>query len=116
MLVVVQAFTGIAFLLVLTSERADTNFLWAAGGVFLLAALLCWLTFRPASLLKDAMSWVVSRHARPDHVEFNLARREAAIKRFGTNAPPTLDEVREQREGSTNNWVPSRVREKRLKE
>ena len=56
------------------------------------------------------MSWVQSRGARPESMDITIARREAAIARFGTNAPPSPDELREQRDGSNNNWVPSRVR------
>jgi hypothetical protein len=114
MLVVVQALTGVAFLLVLLSQNPDKNFLWAIGGVFLLAGLLFWLSFKPVSRLRDGMSWVLSRHSRPEPVDFRLTRREAAIARFGTNRPPTLDELREQRETSTNNWVPSQTRRRPL--
>lgn len=110
MLVVVQALTGLAFLLVIITEEADNNFLWAIGGVFLLAGLLFWLSFKPVSVLKDTMSWVQSRRARPETADFTIARREAAMARFGTNAPPSLDELREQRDQSNNNWVPSRER------
>ncbi len=86
MLVLVQALTGAAFLIALTSEKADVNFLWAIGVLFVLAALLFWLSFKPVTLLKDTMSWVRSRRARPENLDFSLTRREAAIARFGTNA------------------------------
>ncbi len=110
MLVVVQALTGLAFLLVLISEQADKNFLWAIGAVFLLAGILFWLSFKPVTVLKDSMSWVRSRRARPEPADFTIARREAALARFGTNAPPSLEELRDQREHSSNNWVPARGR------
>ncbi len=113
MLVLVQALTGLAFILVIISEQADKNFLWAIGAVFLLAGILFWLSFKPVSMLKDTMSWVQSRRARPEPMDFTIARREAALARFGTNAPPSLDELREQRQTSTNNWVPSRSRRMR---
>jgi hypothetical protein len=116
MLVVVQALTGLAFILVIMSEQADTNFLWAIGAVFLLAGFLFWLSFKPVSKLKDTMAWVRSRRARPDPFDFTIARREAAMARFGTNAPPSLEELRVQRETSVNNWVPSRTRERRLRD
>jgi len=116
MLVLVQALTGVAFLLVIISEQADKNFLWAIGGVFLLAGLLCWLSYNPVSLMKDTMSWVQSRRARPEPVDFTLSRREAAMARFGTNAPPSLEELREQRETGGNNWVPSPTRQRRLRD
>jgi len=116
MLVLVQALTGLAFLLVILSESADRDFLWAIGGVFLLAGLLFWLTFKPVSVLRDTMSWVQNRRARPAQVDFTIRRREAAMARFGTNAPPTLEELREQRETGGNNWVPSRVRQRRLRD
>ena len=115
MLVLVQALTGLAFLLVLFSEHADRNFLWAIGAVLALAAFLFWLSFKPVSKLKDTMAWVASRKARPEPLDFTIARREAALAKFGTNAPPTLEDLREEREGSVNNLVPSRVRERRFK-
>ena len=114
MLVLVQALTGVAFLLVLFSENADRNFLWAIGAVLALFAFLFWLSFKPVSKL-DTLAWVRSRKARPEPLDFTIARREAAIAKFGTNAPPSLEELREEREGSVNNWVPSRVRERRFK-
>jgi hypothetical protein len=115
MLVLVQALTGFAFLLVLFSEAPDRNFLWAIGALLALFAFLFWLSFKPVSKLKDTMAWVASRKARPEPLDFTIARREAAIARFGTNAPPTLQDLREEREGSVNNWVPSRARERRFK-
>jgi len=115
MLVLVQALTGLAFLLVIFSENADRNFLWAIGGLLVLFAFLFWLSFKPVSKLKDTMAWVASRKARPEALDFTIARREAAMARFGTNAPPSLEELREERDGSVNNWVPSRVRERRIK-
>ena len=116
MLVLVQALTGLAFLLVLFSEAPDRNFLWAIGGVLALFACLFWLSFKPVSKLKDTMAWVASRKARPEPLDFTLARREAAIAKFGTNAPPSLQDLREEREGSVNNWVPSRSRERRFRD
>lgn len=113
MLVVVQAFTGLAFILLILSDQPDQNFLWAVGGVFLLAGILFWLSFKPVSILRDTMSWAKSRGARPEPVDFTMARRESAIARFGTNAPPSLDDLREQRDSSNNNWVPSRERRSR---
>jgi len=115
MLVLVQALTGLAFLLVLFSETPDRNFLWAIGAILALFALLFWLSFKPVSKLKDTMAWVASRKARPEALDFAITRREAAIAKFGTNAPPSLEELREEREGSVNNWVPSRTRERRFK-
>ena len=115
MLVLVQALTGLAFLLVLFSEAPDRNFLWAIAAILALFAFLFWLSFKPVSKLKDTMAWVASRKARPEPLDFTIARREAAMAKFGTNAPPTLQDLREEREGSVNNWVPSRVRERRIK-
>jgi hypothetical protein len=115
MLVLVQALTGLAFLLVVFSESPDRNFLWAIGAVLALFAFLFWLSFKPVSKLKDTMAWVASRKARPEPLDFTLARREAAMARFGTNAPPSLADLREQRDSSVNNWVPSRTRERRFK-
>ncbi|HVJ66930.1 MAG TPA: hypothetical protein VM510_03040 [Caulifigura sp.] len=107
MLVLVQALTGLAFVLVILSANADQNFLWAIGAVFVLAAVLFWLSFKPVSKLKDTMSWVRSRGARPEPVDFTIVRREAAMARFGTNEPPSLEELREQRQTSSNNWIPA---------
>jgi len=110
MLVLVQALTGLAFVLVLLSGNPDKSFLWAVGALFLMAGILFWLSFKPVSVLKDTMSWVRSRGARPEELDFTVARREAALAKFGTNEPPSLEELRVQRETSTNNWVPARGR------
>lgn len=110
MLVMVQALTGLAFVLVMLSGNPDRSFLWAVGALFLMAGMLFWLSFKPVSVLKDTMSWVRGRRARPEELDFTVARREAAMAKFGTNEPPSLEELRVERETSTNNWVPARGR------
>jgi hypothetical protein len=113
MLVMVQAVTGVAFVLVLVAEDPDKAFLLIAGGVFLLAVVGAWLYARPASLLADTMSWVLSRKARPDRIDYQMSRRPVSFRRFGTNTPPSVDQIRDLKSGTTNNWVPSRTTPRR---
>jgi hypothetical protein len=113
MLVMVQAVTGVAFVLVLIADDPDKAFLLIAGGIFLLAVVGAWLYSRPASLLSDTMSWVLSRKARPDRVDYLMARKPVSFRRFGTNTPPSVDQIRDLKSGTTNNWVPSRTSSER---
>lgn len=110
MLVLVQAVTGVAFVLVLVADDPDKAFLFIAGGIFALTLICAWLYARPASLLADTMSWVLSRKARPERVDYQASRKPVSFRRFGTNTPPSVDQIRDLKSGTTNNWVPSRTR------
>lgn len=106
MLVLVEAATGVAFVLVLVSDNPDLTFTLIAAGVLLISLLSIWLYNRPAVRLVDTMSWVFSRKARPERVDYQLSRKPVSFRRFGTKTPPSVDQIRDIKAG-TNNWVPS---------
>lgn len=61
----------------------------------------------PSQTLGRLYGWVTSKEARPAMDYVPKTTREKAI-RYGTNAPPSADEVRDLKEG-LNNWVPGRT-------
>jgi hypothetical protein len=107
MLILVEAATGIAFVLLLVSPRPDRMFLIIAGVLLVLALLVAWLYRRPSSLLAETMSWVMSRKARPERTDYDLSRKPVSFRRFGTRTPPSVDQIRDLKSGSTSSWVPS---------
>lgn len=107
MLILVEAATGIAFVLLLVSPSPDRMFLIIAGALLILALLVAWLYRRPSSLLAETMSWVMSRKARPERTDYDLSRKPVSFRRFGTRTPPSVDQIRDLKSGTTNNWVPS---------
>jgi hypothetical protein len=108
MFVLVQALTGIAFVLVLIASDAEVSFAVVGGIVLAFAFVLIWAFSRPGLLLRDSMNWVFSRKARPERVDYDLSRKPVSFRRYGTNTPPSVDVIRDLKSGTTNNWVPSR--------
>lgn len=89
----------------------------AASGLLLFLAcciILGVLLLRvvPATTLEATYSWVRSRHAKPEN-EYDPKRAATTRKSYGTNHPPTAEEVRELKDG-LNNWVPSNTPGRRL--
>lgn len=101
---------GVGFLIVgMLTFPGDLHIpLLGVAGFLTVALLIVWLLRdRPASSLRDRYRWVGSRRHRE-----GLAYQPRILKarrRYGTNAPPTLDEIRELKEG-LHNWVPSNTR------
>jgi hypothetical protein len=114
MLILVEAVTGVAFVLLLVSPSPDRTFLIIAAAVLLLAIVVGWLYGRPVSILSETMSWVMSRKARPERVDYTLSQRPVSFRRFGTKTPPSVDQIRDLKSG-TNNWVPSQQVAKRTR-
>ncbi|MBX3444090.1 MAG: hypothetical protein KF774_16925 [Planctomyces sp.] len=109
MLVLLQAAVGAAFVLVLVTDAPDRTFLLVGGAILVGAGAFIWLLSRHAGGLKDSMLWVFSRKARPEPLDYAISRRPVSFRRFGTNAPPSVDQIRDLKSGTTNNWVPSRT-------
>jgi hypothetical protein len=107
MLILVEAATGVAFVLLRGAPRPDRMFLLIAAAMLLLAILVGWLYGRPVSILSETMSWVMSRKARPERMDYELSRKPVSFRRFGTKTPPSVDQIRDLKSGTTNNWVPS---------
>lgn len=79
--------------------------LLVAGSGLGLLPLLAWLARSSGGTSAAAYKWVFSREARPPQ-EYTPTRRRSTARHCGTNQPPTVDEVRELKEG-LRNWVPS---------
>lgn len=77
------------------------------GGLLTIIVML-WLTSsRPGSFLADRVNWILARHRDESLTYLPEVRTPQQRQHFGTNAPPTVDEVRELKEGM-NTWVPSK--------
>lgn len=81
----------------------------AAGLLFvgglLLIGLMTWLLRTTPDLGAALYGWVRSRHVRPPEVHYEPTPRQHRSQSFGTNSPPSVEEVRELKEG-LNTWVP----------
>lgn len=87
------------------------------GGVILggglLAFVLFWLIlsllFRSAT--GGAYRWVFSKQSRPE-LPYEPQRRKTRQDSYGTNRPPSADELRELKD-SPRTWIPSNSRRRR---
>ncbi len=80
----------------------------AGGGGLLFLFVLVWLLRdRPNSGLRDSFGWL-SRRTKEQSVDYDPQLIKSGPQRFGTNLPPTADEIRELKDGDRN-WVPSNV-------
>jgi hypothetical protein len=76
------------------------------GGVLILFGLFAYfIQSIPRGPVDSAYSWVRSRQARPDQAYLPKIRRSR--QSYGEKAPPTIDDLRELKDG-LNNWVPSK--------
>lgn len=85
----------------------DPGTVWAvAGGGFLLILLLVWLLRdRPQGSLRERFNWL-SRPPAEAPLDYQPEVKRPERVRYGTNRPPTADEIRDLKEGDRN-WVPS---------
>jgi hypothetical protein len=109
LLIGMEGVAGLAFMLVLLAPQPDRAFTGVAGGVLVLLTLALWLRWRGSGRVRDAMSWVFSRKARPDQFDYQVQRRLPSMRSFGRNTPPSVDLIRDLKSGTTNNWAPSRL-------
>jgi hypothetical protein len=85
----------------------DPGTVWlVAGGGFLFILLMVWLLRdRPQGTLRESFSWMSRRSSEPS-VDYEPRVIKAERSRYGTNRPPTAEEIRDLKEGDRN-WVPS---------
>lgn len=85
----------------------DTGRVWVgviAGSIVTL--LLIWLLRdRPDGTLRDSFAWL-SRKPAEASVDYEPQLKQVKRVRYGTNRPPTAEELRDLKEGDRN-WVPS---------
>jgi hypothetical protein len=82
---------------------------FGGGLMFILCA--GWLLGRTGATSTSIYQWVFSREARPQY-DYTPKPRSARHREFGTNHPPTVDEIREMKDG-LRNWVPSNTPNRR---
>ena len=85
----------------------DPGTVWlAAGGGFVIILLLVWvLRDKPQGTQREMFSWL-SRRKAEQPLDYEPKLRRENRPRYGTNRPPTVDEIRDLKEGDRN-WVPS---------
>lgn len=103
-LVVLLGGLGVAVIVAVGGTDPLLIVLLAAGLALLLLFMGFGLRTTPSSTLSALYGWVRSRNARPPKEYAPRIRREE--RDYGTNQPPTADELRELKDG-TKTWVPS---------
>ena len=78
-----------------------------AVGMLFAAFLFVWLTQTgPRSTMRERFSWIGSKRHREGIGKYEPQLMRQRPVRYGTNRPPTIDEIRDLKDGPTN-WVPS---------
>lgn len=90
-------------------SREPRGPLFILGGSFAGVSLLLWLLRdRPAAGQRQRFAWVFSRGARPKSLDYQPKLIRSTPHSYGTNHPPTVEEVRDLK-GTPRNWVPSNL-------
>jgi hypothetical protein len=84
----------------------------ACGSIVGLAVVLWLLRDKPEAKQRHWFSWVLARNARPARSSYRPKAAPQA-QQFGTNRPPTVEEVRELK-SDLRTWVPSQTRAARF--
>jgi hypothetical protein len=111
-IVLTVAFLG-ALMVALLAFPRDPRIPWLiGGGIVLFILLFVWLLRdRPANSMRDSFGWLMGRKRVKLYPEYEPRLIKGDPHRYGTNHPPTLDEIREVKDESTSrNWVPSNTR------
>jgi hypothetical protein len=77
----------------------------AIGGAILSLLIVWLLRDRPDGSLRDSFAWL-SRKPREASIDYQPQVKRPDRVRYGTNRPPTAEELRDMKEGDRN-WVPS---------
>jgi hypothetical protein len=93
---------------VMANPRSTPQFFWIAGGAFVAGTILVFGVMPRVSLPTGVFSWMNRRKSREEYLGYTPRLDKPQPLHVGTNAPPTVEEVRELKNG-TNNWVPSRT-------
>lgn len=82
---------------------------WSIAAVVLVLALLVVFALwdRPRTSLRQSFAWVLGRRRRDVRAAFELQPIKGGPVVYGTHRPPTPEELRELKDGSTSTWVPS---------
>jgi len=88
-------------------EQAPTSLLVVFGSLALFILLVLGVMPR-VSLPTGNVAWFNRRKAREEYLGYDPKLDKPVVQRFGTNAPPTVEEVRELKD-TNRTWVPSRT-------
>ena len=104
--VLTVALFGALFVGMLSSPNQPA-IVWLTGGGGLLGLfLVVWLLRdRPNSSLRDSFGWL-SRRTKEQTVDYDPQLIKSGPQRFGTNLPPSVEEIRDLKDNERN-WVPS---------
>lgn len=86
-------------------DRPAIVWIGGAGAMLFLFFMVWLLRDRPASGLRDSFGWL-SRRSKEQPLDYDPQLLKSGPQRFGTNLPPTADEIRDLKDGDRN-WVPS---------
>lgn len=91
----------------MVSNPNQPGIVWIVGAAGLLGLmLLVWLLRdRPHSSLRDSFGWL-SRRTKEQTLEYDPQLIKSGPQKFGTNLPPSVEEIRELKDNDRN-WVPS---------
>lgn len=110
--VVITGGGGVCLMIVFASGPADV---WRplaiiGGGICSLGLILWMLMARPIRRARDSNVYLLHRQGLSDYVEtFQPHLRRRSGRHFGTNKPPSADDLRQIKEDS-NAWYPSERR------
>lgn len=91
----------------MVSNPNQPAIVWIIGASGLLGLLgLVWLLRdRPNSRLRDSFGWL-SRRTKEQTLDYDPQLIKSGPQKFGTNLPPSVEEIRELKD-TDRNWVPS---------
>ena len=96
---------AVAFLV--APDDATNSLLGLIGGLAVLLILVFGVMPR-VPMPSGKVAWFNRKKARDEYLGYSPRLDKPVVHRFGTNAPPTADEVRELKDTSRT-WVPSRT-------
>lgn len=100
--------TGVCFVAFLVAPENAYLTIGIILASFLILSILVLGVIPRVPLPTGALSWFRRRKGRNQYVGYSPRISKPTYDTFGTNAPPTVDEVRDiKAEGK--NWVPSRT-------
>lgn len=114
----VVVFLGVlACLVVVLASSPDPgkHLAWLGGGALGLIFLIWWLN-RPADRERPVADWLYWKLYGGQHrpkQEFQVKLVKPAVEDWTPRKPPTVEEIRNLKEESSNTWVPSQSPPKR---
>lgn len=105
LMVGVMGVCTVAFLV--APDHAAESIYGFLGGLAVLLVLVLGVMPR-VPMPTGTVAWFNRKKARDEYLGYNPRLDKPVVERFGTNAPPTVDEVRELKDTSRT-WVPSRT-------